>query len=69
MIKLDVEFERECSQCYGHGYLLSVAEDRKPCEQCRGTGRTATELGVELLEFLEHQGIKPASVEQGKESQ
>lgn len=59
MIEIDIKFERECSKCYGNGYLLS-AEDRKPCERCRGTGRAATELGSDLLEFLEHQGIKPA---------
>lgn len=66
MIDINIEFERECSKCYGHGYLLSATEDRKPCERCRSTGRIPTELGVELLEFLEHQGIKPASVEQGE---
>ncbi len=64
-VEVNIEFERECSKCYGHGYLLSLKE-KKPCERCRGTGRALTGLGNELLEFLEHQGIKPATEPQGK---
>ena len=33
------------------------------CDHCNNTGRVPTELGVELLEFLERHGIKSIAVE------
>lgn len=67
-VEVRIEFERECSRCYGNGYLLSVkGADRPPCDRCNGSGRVATELGNELLEFLEHQGIKPPSTREDNE--
>lgn len=56
-IEVNIEFERECYKCYGNGYLLSSKGEKKPCERCCGSGRAPTELGRELLEFLEHQGF------------
>ena len=66
-VEVKVEFERECSRCYGSGYLFTTKSDNEPCERCRSTGRVATGLGEELLEFLEHQGFKPVPpIESGK---
>lgn len=65
-VEVKIEFERECSRCYSNGYLLSVkGTDRPLCDRCNGLGRVATELGNELLEFLEHQGIESPSSERG----
>lgn len=65
-VEVKIEFERECSKCYGSGYLLSTKEEgKKPCERCHSTGRAATELGNELLEFLEHQGFKSVRTTEG----
>lgn len=62
MIEINIEFECECFKCYGNGYLLSnKGTDAPACERCNGSGRAATELGRELLEFLEHNGIKPST--------
>jgi hypothetical protein len=67
-VEVRIGFEHECYKCYGNGYLLSSSgEEKKPCERCRGVGRAPTELGDELLEFLEHQGFKPVLlIESGK---
>lgn len=54
MIEIKIDFEEECSKCYGNGYLSG---ERNPCERCHGTGYAATELDDALLGFLEHQGF------------
>lgn len=64
-IEVEIEFERECYKCYGNGYLLSPTE-KKLCERCHGTGRAPTKLGRELLEFLEHYGIRPPTTTEGE---
>lgn len=57
-----IQFERECGECYGNGYLLTARDEIKgSCPKCKGCGSIATELGQELLEFLEHQGFKPTT--------
>lgn len=56
-VEVKIEFERECGKCYGNGYLLSSKEAKLACERCNGSGRAATELGRDLLEFLENQGF------------
>ena len=66
-VEVKIEFERECFKCYGSGYLLGKGDQRLRCDRCNGSGRVATELGHELLEFLEHQGIKPASTREDGE--
>ena len=63
-VEVNIEFERECYKCYGSSAWMTD----KTCEACNSTGRIATGLGEKLLEFLEHNGIKPATTEQGKES-
>lgn len=54
---IDIEFERECYKCEGSSKWSGVK-----CESCSNTGKVVTELGEALLEFLEHQGIKPATM-------
>lgn len=52
-----IEFERECYSCHGRsGWMPS-----EPCTTCNSSGKVPTRLGQELLEFLEHQGLIPAS--------
>lgn len=58
MIDINIEFERECGKCYGSSQWSGVA-----CDRCNNTGRVPTELGVELLEFLERHGIKSIAAE------
>ena len=48
---ITIEFERECYKCYGTGGQFTG----KGCEVCGNTGYTATQLGNQLVEFLEHQ--------------
>lgn len=58
MIDINIEFERECFKCSGtSAWMLD-----KSCEICGSTGRISTELGDKLLEFLEHNAIKPTPV-------
>jgi hypothetical protein len=52
-VEIKIEFERECGICYGR--CAYMPGDK--CERCNNTGRVPTELGRDLLEFLEHQGI------------
>lgn len=56
-----IEYERECGVCHGRSAWLS---DYK-CENCNSTGRIPTEEGRGLLEFLEHQGFRPATNQTG----
>lgn len=56
-VEVKIEFERECYTCLGRSAWMPS----EPCETCNSTGRIATELGRDLLEFLEHQGIRSAS--------
>lgn len=59
---IEIEFERECFKCYGTAAWMPD----ESCDACGSTGRVATDLGEKLLEFLEHQGIRPvlATIEQ-----
>lgn len=59
-VEINIEFERECYKCYGTSAWMTD----KSCEACRSTGRVSTELGDKLLEFLEHQGIKPTATKE-----
>lgn len=54
-VEVKIEFEQECYKCYGDSAYMP---DR-PCDRCQSTGRVPTELGHQLLEFLERHGIKP----------
>lgn len=54
-----IEFERECYKCDGASRWIAGQQ----CDRCNNTGRVATELGQELLDFLEHQGFKRATKE------
>lgn len=58
MIEVNIEFEHECYKCEGSSQWSGVV-----CDRCNSTGRVPTELGVELLEFLERHGIKPIAIE------
>lgn len=57
-VEINIEFERECYSCLGR----SVWSNDEQCETCNSTGKVPTGLGQELLEFLERQGIKPATM-------
>lgn len=54
-VEVNIEFEQQCRTCYGRSTWMTS----EPCASCRSTGRVPTELGRDLLEFLEHQGFKP----------
>lgn len=51
--EIEIEFERECYKCYGASRWSG-----KPCETCLDTGRVATELGDQLMEFLKNQKVR-----------
>lgn len=55
-VEITIEFEQECHTCYGRSAWMPS----EPCATCRSTGKVPTELGRDLLEFLENQGFKPA---------
>ena len=54
--------EREsCRYCYGT--RTEGEHDDRTCHRCLGSGRELTELGRELVRFLEeHYGVKPRVV-------
>lgn len=52
-VEVKIEFERGCYTCYGRSAWMPS----EPCATCRNTGRVPTELGRDLLEFLEHHGF------------
>lgn len=54
-VEVKIEFEQECYACMGRSAWMP---DR-PCDRCQSTGLTPTELGRELLGFLERHGIRP----------
>lgn len=53
---IEIEFERECFKCGG-----SSRWSGKDCGNCGNTGRVATSLGDELIEFLENQQKRDAA--------
>jgi DnaJ-class molecular chaperone len=53
-VEIKIEFEHECYICGGR----STWTRSEPCQTCNSTGRVPTELGRNLLEFLEHQGFQ-----------
>lgn len=55
-VEITIEFERECYVCYGGSRWSG-----KDCNRCANTGRVATELGEQLIEFLEHQQERDAA--------
>lgn len=49
-MEMNIEFERECYKCYGGSRWSG-----ENCDNCANTGRVATQLGDELMEFLKNQ--------------
>ena len=60
-VEINIEFERECYSCLGRSAYMA-----EQCGTCNSTGKVPTELGQELLEFLEHQGVKPVTIREGE---
>jgi DnaJ-class molecular chaperone len=63
-VEVEIKFERECGICFGR----SARTKGDICTNCNSTGRVPTQLGRDLLEFLENQGFKPATTNESKQS-
>lgn len=61
-MEIDIDFERECYRCDG-----STRWSGKGCEACANTGRVATSLGDELMQFLENQKRRDAAAKAREE--
>lgn len=59
-----IEFERECYVCYGGSRWSGQG-----CNRCANTGRVATSLGDQLIEFLENQKQRDAAKQGGEHDQ
>lgn len=64
----DLEFVERCWHCAGSGNLWTepkraykdrpaVASSAYPCPTCDGKGRTLTQVGDKLIEFLKSLGV------------
>lgn len=51
-IDIELELERECWCCYGHGTSFDDDGEEVPCEPCEGLGYIATDQGNSMLNFL-----------------
>jgi reverse gyrase len=50
---MNIQFERECYKCEGDSRYSGTN-----CERCLNTGKVATKLGDELMEFLKNQQVR-----------
>lgn len=51
---IDLSLESECSRCGGTGSIWNIGAVKScPCVTCEGTGQQVTELGREILEFVQ----------------
>jgi len=52
--EIETMFERLCPECGGTGVDWSTDDHiRPPCKACNGTAMVPTEIGRDLLRFLE----------------